>query len=286
MKMKSRLALVVVFALLAVRAEAADLKIQVYTSTEGLNVTSTIITGDTEAMVVDPQFRLSDAHRVAALVLETGKRLTMVYSTHPHPDHYFGLAVLHPAFPDAKLLALPVVVKGIEASWDARYNFWKPTYGDNIPARHVIPQALDTDTLMLDGQEIKIIGLVQGDSPGDNSYVWIPSIKAIIGGDILFGNMHMPLGGLTSQQRADWLQVINDMIALKPEIVVAGHEGPGTKHDASILTRMKAYLEYFDEARAASKTPEELEAKLQARFPDGTDTVSGMLKFSSEAAFR
>src|ERR1700704_4771624 len=73
----------------------------------GYDVNSTMISGAQDMLLIDPQFSLSEAHRLAAEILESRKNLAVIYVTHPHPDHLFGLAVLKQAFPGAKILALP-----------------------------------------------------------------------------------------------------------------------------------------------------------------------------------
>ena len=71
----------------------------------GFLVDSTLVAGDKEAILIDGQFTLADAHRLVAMILESKKTLTTVYVTHSHPDHYFGLDVIKQAFPKAKLVA-------------------------------------------------------------------------------------------------------------------------------------------------------------------------------------
>ena len=99
----------------------------------GYDVNSTMVIGDKDVLVIDPQFSLSEAHRLAAEIIESKKHLATIYSTHPHPDHLFGLAVLKQAFPDVKMVALPATVAGAKTGWPARQKFWFPTYGTNIP---------------------------------------------------------------------------------------------------------------------------------------------------------
>lgn len=53
------------------------------------------MTGKTDEVLIDTQWTLSNAHRVIAEILETGKNLTTIYVTHAHPDHYFGLGPIH-----------------------------------------------------------------------------------------------------------------------------------------------------------------------------------------------
>ena len=66
----------------------------------GYDVNSTMIIGERDILLIDPQFSLSEAHKLAAEILESKKRLATIYSTHAHPDHLFGLAVLKQAFLD------------------------------------------------------------------------------------------------------------------------------------------------------------------------------------------
>src|SRR5690348_15251122 len=105
---------------LAVAATAqSKFQIKVHTGrgVNGYDVNSTMISGDRDMLVIDPQFTLSEAHRLTAEILESKKNLTTIYITHPHPDHLFGLAVLKQAFPSAKIVALPATVAGAKTGW-------------------------------------------------------------------------------------------------------------------------------------------------------------------------
>ena len=157
----------------------------------GYDVNSTMIIGERDMLVIDPQFSLSEAHKLAAEILESKKRLVTIYSTHAHPDHLFGLAVLKQAFPEAKIVALPATVNAAKTGWPARQKFWVATYGNNIPGPEpVLPEELATPVLTLEGEEFPITGGVQGaDGPG-NSFVWVPSLKAVITGDIVFDRVY------------------------------------------------------------------------------------------------
>jgi len=96
------------------------LKVHTGAGVNGYDVNSTMISGEKDMLVIDPQFSLSEAHRLAAEILESKKSLVTIYVTHPHPDHLFGLAVLHQAFPNAKIVALTATVNGAKTSWPAR----------------------------------------------------------------------------------------------------------------------------------------------------------------------
>ena len=181
----------------------------------GYDVNSTMIVGERDVLLIDPQFSLSEAHKLAAEILETKKRLATIYSTHAHPDHLFGLAVLKQAFPEAKIVALPATVSAAKTGWPARQKFWFPVYGNNIPGPEpVLPEELATPVLTLEGEEFPITGGVQGaDGPG-NSFVYVPSLKAVITGDIVFDRVYF--GVPRDAARQNWLKTVEQIAALKP----------------------------------------------------------------------
>jgi glyoxylase-like metal-dependent hydrolase (beta-lactamase superfamily II) len=232
----------------------------------GYDVNSTMIIGERDLLVIDPQFSLSEAHKLAAAILETKKRLVTIYSTHAHPDHLFGLAVLRQAFPDAKIVALPATVAAAKTGWPARQKFWFPVYGNNIPGPDpVLPEELAPPVLTLEGEEFPITGGVQGaDGPG-NSFVWVPSLKAVITGDIVFDRAYF--GVPRDAARENWRKTIDQITALRPDVVVPGHEGPGATRDLRSIEFMKQYIADWDANVARSKTAAEMRANVLKQYP-------------------
>src|SRR5580704_12851766 len=154
----------VIIALIGLAAAAsAQSKLQMKAHTgsgaNGYDVNSTMISGEKDMIVIDPQFTLSEAHRLVAEILESKKNLTTIYITHPHPDHLFGLAVLKQAFPSTRIVALPATVNAAKTGWPSRQKFWLPTYGNNIPGPEpVLPEELANPVLTLEGEEFPITG--------------------------------------------------------------------------------------------------------------------------------
>ncbi len=232
----------------------------------GYDVNSTMIIGERDILLIDPQFSLSEAHKLTAEILETKKRLVTIYSTHAHPDHLFGLAVLKQAFPEAKIAALPATVNAAKTGWPARQKFWFPVYGNNIPGPDpVLPEELPAPVLTLEGEEFPITGGVQGaDGPG-NSFVYLPSLKAVITGDIVFD--HAYFGVPRDAARENWLKTIDQIAALKPAVVISGHEGPGATHDMRAIDFMKKYIADWDTNVARSKNAAEMRANVLKQYP-------------------
>ena len=100
---------------------------------------------------------------------------------------FSGLAVLRQAFPNAKIVALPATANAVKTAWPARQKFWLPTYGNNIPgAEPVVPEELTTPVLTLEGEQFPVTGPVAGSDGAANSFVYIPSLKAVVTGDYRF----------------------------------------------------------------------------------------------------
>ena len=242
------------------------LKVHTGRGQTGYDVNSTMVIGTRDMLVIDPQFSLSEAHRLAAEILESKKHLATVYSTHPHPDHLFGIAVLKQAFPDAKVVAMPATVAAAKTGWPARQKFWFPTYGANIPGPDpVLPEELAAPVLTLEGEQFPITGGVQGaDGPG-NSFVYIPSLKAVVTGDIVFDQVYF--GVPRDAARENWLKTVGQIAALNPAIVIPGHEGPAATHDMRAIDWMKKYMADWDANVAQSKTATEMRANVLRQYP-------------------
>ncbi len=265
-------------------ADPKPLEIQVFTAGPGgFQADSTLVTGDKDAILIDAQFDRADAHRLVAQILESRKNLTTVYITHSHPDHYFGLEVIAQAFPKAKLVALPATVAEIAKTAGPKVKQWQPIFGALIPATPVQPTSLTgSHTLTLDGQTLEIHGGVQGDD-SNNSYVWIPSIKTVIAGDIVYRGVHVWTAETKAADRKAWAKTLDEVAALKPAVVVAGHKDPKLDNSPAGIDQTRQYLAAFDAAVASSKTADEVQTKVKAKY--GALNLDIILKLGAEAQF-
>lgn len=250
-------------------------------SAGGFLVTSTLVAGDKDAVLIDAQFTRADAHRLVAAILESKKTLTTVYITHAHPDHYFGLEVIKQAFPRAKLVATPAALAEIKRTWLPKVKQWMPMYGAQLTSKPALPVALAGKTITLEGQALEIRA-AQGDS-ADNSYVWIPSIRTVVAGDIVYAGVHPWTRETNAAARKAWVRTLDDIAALAPTTVIAGHKDPKAKDDLSGVRQTRDYLEAFDAAVASSKTPAEVQQKMKAKY--GTLQLDIILTLGSETQF-
>ena len=120
------------------------------------NKTATLITGEQQAFLIDAGFTRADGHRLVAAVLDSGKTLSTVYLSHADPDFYFGAEVIADAFPEATLVATPLVIEHIAAAYEGKLKAWA-SLGVNLPTRLVELSPLTGD-LTLEGHLFQLKG--------------------------------------------------------------------------------------------------------------------------------
>src|SRR5262249_51042752 len=261
------------------RADSAPLALDVYTAdSEGIGVTSVLVYGEHEAILVDTQFRISDAERLADRVAARGRRLTAILVTHPHFDHFYGASVLRRRFPGVPVYASASDVEYIKASLPDTVAQIRARFGaDTIPADIQIPEAWPSTHFTVDGQAVDVIAGLQGDvGPGPrNNVVWVPSLGAAMVGDIAFNQVHLSLRATDAPSRKAWQETLRLVRARNPRIVVAGHKNhPDLPDTPDVLAFNSTYLTEFEAALAASRTASELIAAMKQRFPQaGLDRI-------------
>jgi glyoxylase-like metal-dependent hydrolase (beta-lactamase superfamily II) len=252
----------------AAHAIASTLTLDVYNPGEKtiFPVSSVLVSGEKEAILVDAQFGKSQAEQVVEKIRASGKQLTTIYISHGDPDYYFGLDTLTAAFPKAKVFASQPTVDHIKETVDGKMAFWGPKMGADIPARTIVPQVLKGDSLMLEGQKLQVVGL-EGKQP-DRSFVWIPSIKAVVGGVVVAENIHVWMADTqTPQSHADWLATLHSIESLKPKTIVPGHYLGDSPRSLAAVQFTADYIKAFDEETARAKDSAALIAAMKKRYP-------------------
>ena len=250
-------------------AASATLKTEVYNpGAKGIfEVSSTLVTGAQDAVLINAQFSTVDAHNLVEIIRDSGKRLTTIYISHGDPDFYFGLETLVAAFPDARALATAQTIAHIQKSAEGKLKYWGPILGAGAPSRVIIPEVLLGDEIMLEGQALKIIGL-DGPTPA-RSFVWIAAASTVAGGIAVFGNEYVWMADTQSaQSHVDWLATLDRIASFKPDTVVPGHFKPGAPLNLDSVRFTADYIRAFDEETAKAGNSAALIAAMKQRYPD------------------
>lgn len=246
---------------------STPLSLKVYNTDAGsFHVNAVVVSGKTEALVIDSGFTRADALRIAANVLDSGKTLKTIFISNADPDFYFGAEVLKQLFPQAQVVATPAVRARIQAKLAAKVVFWGPKMGANAPQQPLLPDELQGHGLSVDGETIEVRG-TEG-MLAHRPYAWIPSIRAVVGNIAVFGNLHVWTADTQqASERKAWLAQLDEMAALKPATVVPGHMAAGTALDASTIGYTRDYLQRFEAEAAKASNSAELIAAMQKAYP-------------------
>jgi hypothetical protein len=246
---------------------AGSLKLDVYNASENsFGVASTIVSGKTDAVLIDAQFTLADAEKVAGEIKKSGKKLTTIYVSHTDPDFYFGLEVFKKYFPEVTAYATPATVESIKATAQKKLDVWGERLGKAITTNIVLPQVLKGNSIDLEGQKLEIVGL---DEFPAKTFIWIPSIKAVVGGINVFGttfNLWMA-DAQTAEARNQWISVLDKIETLHPAIVIPAHASSQSPFDLSAVKHTKSYIEFYEEALKTNKTSDALIKAVKAQYP-------------------
>lgn len=237
-------------------AEAPKLSLlEIGTDSTSFDVIATAVVGKTELILWDALMKPADGTRLADALAGTGKRVKAIILSHPDHDHYGGVPVLLERFPGT-----PVYMTAAAIEWFNK----TPQH----PA--FTPQLLPDTHLTVDGEKIEIIPDLTGDViKPTNSMLWIPSMRTLMVGDIVFDGIHPWLGSSDVASRKEWLKSLDRIDAMKPLALVPGHKRDVNSPDTpASVQKMRRYLIDFDSLAAASSDAPTLAAAVLAKYPD------------------
>src|ERR1700676_3220125 len=161
-------------------------------------ISSTLIYGKRDAVLVDAFITVEQADALAGWVKRSGKNLTTIYATHGHGDHFFGIGALQDRFPNARAVATPDVVKVMrwQASPQSLSSFWNPVFPSQIPDHLVIAEEVTEDVIDLEGHDLVVVPLGHTDTDY-TTCLHAPSIGLVVAGDAAHHDVHPSLAQST-----------------------------------------------------------------------------------------
>lgn len=279
-------------------ASADDLSYRVFTAVrQGLNRdvppgkeslmwvanSSTLISGKKDAVLVDTFLTVAQATSLADGIQATGKRLTTIYITHAHGDHFLGLAVLLNRFPNARALATPEVATRMrqQATAEKLDSRWRKLFPGQIPDVVAFADAMEGDTIELEGRPLVAVPLGHTDTDG-STCLHVPSIALVVAGDAVYNGIHPFMIESNRQTRPDWLKALDRVEALNPRFVVAGHKVPEHDDNPRCIAETRRYIQDFIRLNDETSTALELYERMLALYPDLANP--GSLWSSAQAA--
>jgi glyoxylase-like metal-dependent hydrolase (beta-lactamase superfamily II) len=224
--------------------------------------TATLIYGKHDAVLVDALATFDQVDALADWIDTKGRRPSRIYITHGHGDHWLGLARLIQRFPEAKGLATAEVLA--QAADPGMAGYWEAIFPGEIPAaaEKVLPHALTSDTIDLEGNELRVIRIGRADTT-ESTVLHIPSLAAVVTGDLAYNEVHMMTAEAGEPERAQWIANLGIVAALEPTLVVARH-----KKDSKIIGESQQYLRDFSRIAAEETTAAGIVARMVESYPD------------------
>ena len=225
---------------------------------------TTFILGTDGVAVVDPGLFTSGPRVVRELRAITDLPVRYVIYTHGHYDHAFGTPALlddaeargHDA-PDivghvnvAKRFERYAKTAGhLAHTFDAQFASWGLAGGDVVrKARYCPPTIAYEDRIRLDGLGDRPIELRHGlGETDDHTWVWVPDVKVIVGGDFIVSSL--PNAGTPFRVQRyvlEWAEALEAMAAAEPDAIVSGHGDVFTDDATDMLLTTSRALRWLD----------------------------------------
>ena len=136
-----------------------------------------------------------------------------------------------------------------------------------IPPSPVVYQQVPDDGFELEGERLVPIDVGHTDTD-DTTVLHVPSIGLVVAGDVAYNGVHQYLlesdhGGIRS-----WLQALNQVAALRPRAVVAGHKNKDLPDDPAIIDQTRDYLHDAQRLLAGKPSPREFFDHMIRLYPD------------------
>jgi glyoxylase-like metal-dependent hydrolase (beta-lactamase superfamily II) len=226
---------------------------------------ATLIYGERDAILVDTLITYDQVDALADWIETKGRRPSRIYITHGHGDHWLGLARLIQRFPAATGLAVAeVLAQAADPAMDG-YSLFPGEIPD--AEEKVLPQLLTTDTLDLEGNELRVIRIGQADT-AHSTVLHVPSLAAVVTGDLAYNGVHMMTAETGEPERAQGIANLDAVAALAPAFVVAGHKKVEHDNDPKIIAESQQYLRDFSRIAAEETTTAGIVARMIEIYPD------------------
>jgi glyoxylase-like metal-dependent hydrolase (beta-lactamase superfamily II) len=229
--------------------------------------TSTLIFGARDAVLVDPLMTVPEATALADWVGLHDRKLTTIYITHPHGDHYLGLPVVLDRFPDARPVAAPGTARQMRQETQPLDDSLRARFPGQIADTVPLPEPLESPEIQLEGSAIEVIETGHTDTL-DTTSLHVPDLDLIISGDVAYNHCHMYVGDTTPDGRAEWIAALDRLAALNPAAVVCGHKDPTEGNSATALAESRDYIEYYGQLRDQGLSDQQLFDAMVERYPD------------------
>lgn len=221
---------------------------------------------DDFVLVIDANFPVKAALLVQEIRKTTNKPIRYIFNTHHHGDHLYGNSVW------AKQGALAIAHTGVINElrrFETGYYENKPGRWENLAKLRadlrentLLPPVITfTDKLIIEDKtrRVELQHLGVGHTRGDG-VAWLPNEKILFAGDSC---QNGPYNLLMDAEIRSWINTLDKMHHLQPEILVPGHGPLGNSHTpANQQAYFKLLYEWVNRKKAETATLDVLKKQL------------------------
>ncbi|KAF2092358.1 Metallo-hydrolase/oxidoreductase [Rhizodiscina lignyota] len=237
-------------------------------------ISCTLVYAANEAVLVDTPITIKQTEELISWIkrIAPGRKLSYIYITHGHGDHFFGIPQLLKEFPEAVAVATAGTVAHMEQqiqekeyhdTWEVRFpgQIYRPfKLADPLPSRN--------EFRLANRWLFRAIECGHSDTYSSTA-LWQPDLKLAVCGDVVYGQVHQMLGEAnTKTKREEWIRAVEKIEALDPAYVVPGHCQAEEIHGAWHLTNTKKYLVDFGEVLKTAKDRRAVIEGMNKLYPD------------------
>jgi glyoxylase-like metal-dependent hydrolase (beta-lactamase superfamily II) len=228
-----------------------------------------IVVGEREVLVVDTGMGPKNGERVLEKARALSDSPLVLTITHFHPEHGYGAQV----FADARIVYNRTQAEELKQKGRAYVEMFR-TFGDSVAEQLEDVELVEPHEVYDDESRIDLGGMLVelrhfglAHTRGDQ-VVFLPRERVLFTGDLVETRL-FPIFPWFPPDDADvngskWIDVLNQLEALEPEVVVPGH---GEIGDAGLIRDVRSYLEEVRElvrrAAAGGRSSEEVKAQLE-----------------------
>ena len=231
-------------------------------------LSSTLIFGAQDAILVDPPFTRTQIQSVGDWVERSGRRLAYIYATHGHGDHWFGTGELARRFPGVTVYATEGTIEVMrQQAGPSREQLFDRFFPGQIPETPMLAEPVPAEGFLLEGN--RVVAVETGHTDTDKTTVLhVPSIGLVAAGDVAYNGVHQYIlegghGGLR-----EWLRALDRVAGLHPRAVVAGHKNKNRPDDPAILDETRQYLQDVIRLLDDKPTAREFYDQMTGLYPD------------------
>lgn len=246
-------------------------------------LSTTMIQGQSDAVLVDPPFTREQAHAVSDWVRASNKNITHIFVTHGHGDHWFTAGMLADEF-DAQIIATAGTIEQMHRNVAMRDAVWDRLFPGQIPESNITAVPAENNRIDLEGKQLNIVEVGHTDTDA-TSVLHAPDLDLVVAGDTVYNGVHLYLAESADGGRDKWRSAIGIVESLNPRWIVAGHKNKDLDDSAArAISQTRDYLNSADELLSQHTTALGFFNAMVERFPDRLNP--GALWLGAAALYR